>query len=52
MARVSRQFRLLVGGRPTNPNASPAVSLALGQLLRERALRRYRAWLPTQPTDN
>ncbi|CAM5693807.1 NADH:flavin oxidoreductase/NADH oxidase family protein [Streptomyces chartreusis] len=47
MALVRHQMRRVARGRRPAPGIHPAYALATDQLEQRRALRRYRAWLPT-----
>ncbi len=48
MAQVRRQLRRLARGSRPRPGFHPALALLTEQLQQRRALRRYRAWLPTR----
>ncbi|MEV6006923.1 NADH:flavin oxidoreductase/NADH oxidase family protein [Streptomyces sp. NPDC051976] len=48
MARVTRQFPRLAAGRGARPGTPPLLALVAQNRARGRALRRYRAWLPTR----
>lgn len=48
MAQVRCQLRRLARGSRPRPGLHPALALLTEQLQQRRALRRYRAWLPTR----
>ncbi|MBC3194698.1 NADH:flavin oxidoreductase/NADH oxidase family protein [Pseudonocardia sp. C8] len=50
MAQVRRQLRRLARGAPTAPGVFPAYALAVEQVRRRHALRRYRSWLAARPS--
>ncbi|MFF0201381.1 NADH:flavin oxidoreductase/NADH oxidase family protein [Streptomyces sp. NPDC005017] len=50
MAQVRHQLRRLARGGRTRPGTHPAIALLAEQRRQRRALRRYRAWLPTRET--
>ncbi|MFI9031058.1 hypothetical protein [Streptomyces sp. NPDC053560] len=47
MAQVRHQLRRIARGNQPQPGTHPARALLCEQLQERRALRRYRAWLPT-----
>lgn len=47
MAQVRHQMRRIARGSKPTPDTHPAYALACEQRHQRRALRRYRAWLPT-----
>ncbi|MFE7114419.1 NADH:flavin oxidoreductase/NADH oxidase family protein [Streptomyces sp. NPDC057654] len=47
MAQVRHQMRRIARGSRPTPGTHPAYALAVEQLQQRRALRLYRAWLPT-----
>jgi hypothetical protein len=47
MAQVRRQLRRMARGSNPAPGTHPAVALIAEQRHQRKALRRYRAWLPT-----
>lgn len=48
MAQVRHQMRRIARGRRPQPGTHPAIALIAERRLQRKALRRYRAWLPSR----